>query len=274
MLGILKAGGAYLPLDPSYPKERLAFQLQDSGSELLLTEKTYGAVGQDITRVVWLDEERNAIAVESKEPLLSETRADGLAYVIYTSGSTGLPKGVMINHGSVLNLFAGISRLLGFGAGEVWTNCHSAAFDFSVWEIWGPLLSGGRLVIVPAETLQTPAELRELVKREAVTMLSLTPSAATQVIGERDELWTGSLKHLVVGGEACPAALAERLNESGGPTWNFYGPTEATVWTSIEEFRPEATVTIGRPIGNTELYVLDEWQQPVAEGVRGEIYIG
>jgi amino acid adenylation domain-containing protein len=278
MLGILKAGGAYLPLDPSYPHERLTFQLQDSDSKILLTKKQHAALGDGIGRVVLLDEEKELIAAESDERLITKTSDDALAYVIYTSGSTGQPKGVMVKHGSVLNLFAGINRRLAVGPGDVWTNCHSAAFDFSVWDIWGPLLSGGRLVIVPADTLRSAAEHLRLLTSQRVTILSLTPSALTQLVGHLDELWAGnhggSLKKLVVGGEACPLELARRLSEAEGSCWNFYGPTEATVWTSIEKLQAGEAVTIGRPISNTELYVLDEWQQPVPIGARGEIYIG
>src|SRR6201991_783911 len=282
VLGILKAGGAYVPLEVEYPAERVSFMMTDAGVKLLLTEsglvEKLPLVGG--VEVISLDEVRAALEVESKENVASGVSAESLAYVIYTSGSTGRPKGVMIRHGSVGNMVKGLYRELQVGAGEVWTLCHSYAFDFSVWELWGALLSGARLVLIPTGMTRTPQELRAELQAERVTVLSLTPSAMGQLLracaGEQWSAETGwSLRRVVVGGEALSGELRAEVVRRGVAAWNFYGPTEATVWTTIEKLEESGKEGgIGRPIGNYEVYVLNRELEPVAVGVRGELYIG
>jgi amino acid adenylation domain-containing protein len=282
MLAVLKAGGAYVPLDPSYPKERLAFMLAELDSPVLLTQ---GRLLDALPHVknahaINLDD-WEAFADESEEALDVLVSPANTAYVIYTSGSTGRPKGVQISHQSATHLFEVSRSHFNFDERDVWTVFHSYAFDFSVWEIWAPLTYGARLVIVPTEVAQSPGDFHELLRRERVTILNQTPSALRQLVETREELagetreW--SLRLLICGGEALPPSLVPRLLEWNVPVWNFYGPTEATVWSSIH--RVESTdalsrsVPIGRPLPDVGLYVLDVNLQPVPTGVRGELYI-
>ena len=171
--------------------------------------------------------------------------------------------------------FRRLQPRIGFDERDVWSVFHSYAFDFSVWEIWGCLSSGGRLVLVPRAVTYEPQELYRLLCAEAVSVLSLTPSALGQLVSR--ESWA-SLRVVICGGEAFPAQLAPPLLEWGVPVWNFYGPTEATVWSVVKEVGVEdleqVRIAIGRPLGNTQAYVLDEQGEPVAVGVAGELYLG
>ncbi|HEX8905662.1 MAG TPA: amino acid adenylation domain-containing protein, partial [Longimicrobiaceae bacterium] len=209
---------------------------------------------------------------------------ESLAYVIYTSGSTGLPKGTLIEHRNVARLFTATEPWFGFGAGDVWTLFHSYAFDFSVWEIWGALLYGGRVVVVPRETSRDAAAFHALLRREGVTVLNQTPSAFRQLMAADAELGGDlALRWVIFGGEALePASLAEwvRRRGIGAPRLvNMYGITETTVHVT---FRPlsEADVfegggsPIGRQIPDLRLYVLDPWGRPAPVGVPGELYVG
>ena len=298
LLGILKTGGAYVPLDPTYPKERLAFMLRDTQAPVLLTQRRLvRELPEQGGRVVCLDEDWEVIAQESIAKLDSGSTPDDLAYVIYTSGSTGQPKGVQICHRSVSRLLERTRPLFGFNEHDVWTVFHSCAFDFSVWEIWGALLQGGRLVIVPREVAQSPAAFNDLLRRERVTVLNQTPSAMRQLIEARRQA-SGSgqeagsshpshvqpeafhdlnLRLIICGGEAFPPELVSPILEWNVPVWNFYGPTETTVWATINPVaatRSERnTIPIGRPIGDREVYLLDRNLQPVPVGVLGELHI-
>ena len=181
ILGVLKAGGAYLPLDPAYPAERLQYMLDDSGAELLLTQRELVAPLGEVAAAVVCMEAGAEWAGESEENPQPEVEAENLAYVIYTSGSTGKPKGVGINHGQVFRLLAATEEQFKFNSEDVWTLFHSYAFDFSVWELWGALCYGGRLVVVPYLVSRAPAEFYELLVREGVTVLNQTPSAFRQL---------------------------------------------------------------------------------------------
>ncbi|HXO18854.1 MAG TPA: amino acid adenylation domain-containing protein, partial [Thermoanaerobaculia bacterium] len=208
ILAVLKAGGAYLPLDPTYPPERLAFSLADSRVRVLVTEERLeGLAGQGPIHVVRVDADRKLIARESGESLSLAVAPEMPAYVIYTSGSTGRPKGVEVSHASVARLFTATEPWFGFGADEVWTLFHSYAFDFSVWELWGALLYGGRLVVVPYLVSRSPEAFYGLLDRERVTVLNQTPSAFRQLVWAEGEALAGALPDLalrwvVFGGEA------------------------------------------------------------------------
>ena len=260
ILGILKAGGAYLPLDPAYPQERIAFMLEDSGASLVVTREEVSGQG-------------------SPSP---SGNAEDLAYVIYTSGSTGKPKGVLVTHYNVTRLFDATEAWYGFGARDVWTLFHSFAFDFSVWELWGALLYGGRVVIVPYFVSRSPEALRDLLVRERVTVLNQTPSAFRQLMqtalpAELD------LRYVIFGGEALELQSLrpwfERYGDARPCLVNMYGITETTVHVTYRPIR-RADVDAGRgsvigvPIPDLQVHILDPNGKPAPIGVPGEIYVG
>ena len=207
LLGILKAGGAYLPLDPDYPPERLAFMLADAGAPVLLTRAALRAhLPAHDAHVVCLDADWPAIARQPATAPAAGVLPQHPAYVIYTSGSTGTPKGVAVTHQNVVRLFGTTEHLFHFGTLDVWTLFHSFTFDFSVWEIWGALLHGGRLVVLPYAISRSPPEFLMLMAREGVTVLESDPSAFYQLLQtdrERPELGRSlALRHVIFGGEA------------------------------------------------------------------------
>ncbi len=283
LLGILKAGGAYLPLDAGYPPERLLFMLEDAGVSVLLTQEGLRqSLPRHKTEYLCIDTGWEEIARESTANALGGATTANLAYVIYTSGSTGQPKGVSVSHGSVVSLFEATESVFDFDKRDVWTLFHSYAFDFSVWEIWGCLLHGGRLVVVPLWVTQSPAEFYDLLRKEHVTVLNQTPSAIRQLVDLKQEVRRTakdlSLRLIICGGEALRKELASQLLVWGVPLWNFYGPTEATVWAAMKRVESvgsqEGFVPIGRPISNTQIYLLDERLELVPVGVPGELHIG
>ncbi|HET9185549.1 MAG TPA: amino acid adenylation domain-containing protein, partial [Solirubrobacterales bacterium] len=296
VLAILAAGGAYLPLDPSHPMERLAYTLADAGAPILLAEEhLHERLPADTARVVGL---HTLVGLAAGQEAADEIPFPGvravpcdpgdLAYVIYTSGSTGRPKGVEVSHANVARLFAVIRQSFAFGQDDVWTLFHSIAFDFSVWELWGALAFGGRLVIVPGETARSTEAFYELLRRERVTVLSQTPSAFRQLLWAEDsalargEEMVEDLRLVVFGGEALdPASLApwfERHGEERPLLVNMYGITETTVHTTWRRLRQSDLAqpgsAIGRPLSDLSLYLLDRGGRPVPIGVPGEIHVG
>jgi amino acid adenylation domain-containing protein len=288
ILGVLKAGGAYVPLDPAYPAERLRFMLEDCGARVALT---HGGLGEALPEFVKVIEVEQLWAGGDEE----EGEGDGqraaavpenAAYVIYTSGSTGRPKGVVVTHANVSRLLAATQHWYGFGPADVWTLFHSYAFDFSVWELWGALCYGGRLVVVPFWVSRSPEEFRRLLAEQKVTVLNQTPSAFRQLTavesarrpGDGDEL---SLRWVIFGGEAFDARWAgDWLSRAGGPRLvNMYGITETTVhvtYRPVEERDAAAGAggVIGQRIPDLQVYVLDERMEPAPLGVAGELYVG
>jgi amino acid adenylation domain-containing protein len=285
ILAVIKSGAAYVPIDPGYPADRIAYLLGDSGAKLLLTDgASESRLPDDGPPRLFLDRPSSGVDEASGENPPPVVGPDDLAYAIYTSGSTGRPKGVLVRHAGVANLFSGTRGPLGFRDDDVWTIFHSFAFDLSVWELWGPLLHGGRLVIVPLDAAQAPVDFARLLADERVTVVSQTPAAARRLAEARRDPraraseWT--LRTVVCGGEALPSDLAAEVLSWGVPVWNFYGPTEATVWTTIQRVVPEdcsagsGFVSIGKPIAGTAAYVLDAHREPVPEGVAGDLYLG
>jgi amino acid adenylation domain-containing protein len=286
ILAVLKAGGAYVPLDPAYPAERVAFTLSDAGVPVVLAQEKVRATlaVPEGVELISLDGAAEEIAAESAENPRSGATPESLAYVIYTSGSTGTPKGALIEHRNVARLFTATDAWFGFGPDDVWTLFHSCAFDFSVWELWGALLYGGRVVVVPFDVSRDPEAFHALVQREGVTVLNQTPSAFRQFIrvdGERGgEL---ALRNVIFGGEALePATLREWVERRGTETprlVNMYGITETTVHVTYRPLGREdvfggSRSPIGRAIPDLRLYVLDPARRPVPVGVPGELYVG
>ena len=282
ILAVLKAGAAYVPLDPAYPAERLAFTLEDSGASLLVTS---GDLTMDV-RTVRLDAERDEIESRGGERLEIPADPDLPAYVIYTSGSTGRPKGVVISHASVHRLFTATEPWFGFGADDVWTLFHSYAFDFSVWEIWGALLHGGRLVVVPYWESRSPEGFYRLLREERVTILNQTPSAFRQLLWAEeavlgDALPDLALRLVIFGGEALePASLAPWFARHGDERprlINMYGITETTVHVTYRPVRVAdlaAGSLIGEPIPDLAVHLLDPGLRPAPIGTPGEIHVG
>jgi amino acid adenylation domain-containing protein len=285
ILAILKAGAAYLPLDPANPDDRIADMLEDSGARLVVTTAALAPrVSGDGVRAIPLDAARDAIGAYPSDAPGVFADPDSAAYVIYTSGSTGRPKGVVVTHANVLRLFAATRAWFGFGGDDVWTLFHSYAFDFSVWEIWGALLYGGRLVVVPFYVSRSPEAFHALLCRERVTVLSQTPSAFRQLAAVDDEAAAGdlALRCVIFGGEALdPASLRGWIGRRGDERpalVNMYGITETTVhvtWRPICRADADAgsASPIGIPIPDLAVQLLDGRGRMVPVGVAGEMYV-
>jgi len=292
LLAILKAGGAYLPLDPAYPADRVAMIVEDAKPAVLLTESRLAAtLPAHGAEVIYLDQ-FFAESGDAHEPAIftSDVRnpaagPENLAYVIYTSGSTGKPKGVMVTHANVSRLLSATDAWFHFDENDVWTLFHSLAFDFSVWEIWGCLLRGGTLVVVPFAVSRSPEDFHDLLVREGVTVLNQTPSAFYQLmrVDEARSAADLALRVVVFGGEA--------LNFSALRPWfarhgdrlprliNMYGITETTVHVTYREVTASDAAggersLIGVPIPDLQVYLLGEDRQPVAVEEVGEIFVG
>lgn len=283
IIGILKAGGAYVPLDPAYPKERLDFMLKDSVPVTLVTQRSLQdhADKWDIPALILDSEELSCSTDTNPDPVALGLSEHNLAYVIYTSGSTGLPKGVMVEHANLTHLIASAQRQFEFNGNDVWTLYHSFAFDYSVWEMWGAFAHGGRLVVVSLDTARSAQDFYSLLTYERVTILNHTPSEFRHLIASQTELQGQlSVRYLFFGAEALDLHNLKHWIESQGiplqKVINLYGPTEATVCASTYRCKgnEEGALSIGRPLPNNKMYILDERGQPVPIGVSGEIYLG
>jgi amino acid adenylation domain-containing protein len=274
LLGVLKAGACYVPLDPGYPEARLSWALSDSGAMVLLTEDalldTLPALS--LLRIVTLDTDRARDLRPGASPALAALTADDLAYLIYTSGSTGQPKGVMLAHGGLCNLAAWQLEQFGTGPSSRVLQFASPAFDASIWEIVMALCSGGRLVLAPREAREAGAPLAATLRNHGITHVTL-PSAVVAAFGDATRLDPATC--LIMAGDACPPELAARW-AARVSVYNAYGPTETTVCATIHRCGTQllSSVPIGRPIANTQVYILDKRLGQVPLGVAGEIYVG
>ncbi|HSH12993.1 MAG TPA: amino acid adenylation domain-containing protein, partial [Desulfurivibrionaceae bacterium] len=274
ILGILKAGGAYLPLDPAYPKERLAFMLEDAQAPVLLTQQRLAErFPYDQAPVVCIDADGEAISRESQENPASGVTAAHLVYVIYTSGSTGQPKGVQIPHRAVVNFLYSMGQQPGLTRQDLLLAVTTLSFDIAGLEFFLPLTVGAQVMVISREVASDGALLLARLANSGATVLQATPATWRLLL---ESGWRGRrpLK-MLCGGENLPRELADRLLERHGVLWNLYGPTETTIWSAVHQVGAGAgLVPIGHPIANTQIYVLDRRGQPVSIGIPGELHIG
>jgi amino acid adenylation domain-containing protein len=274
LLAILKAGGAYVPLDPTYPKERTTLVIHDSRMQTVVTtDESRPQLPLDLSDLAVVNAEDPAISRLSSAPVSSAAASHHLAYVIYTSGSTGKPKGVMIEQRNVVNFFTGMDRAIGCQPG-VWLAVTSVSFDISVLELLWTLTRGFTIVL---DAGRGPGFIADQIARYGVTHLQMTPSLAMMLtLDSRAYTALASLRTMLLGGEAVPASLINLLRKVfKGNLYNMYGPTETTVWSTTHLIQEVgASVSIGRPIANTQVYLLDDTLHQVPVGEVGELFIG
>ncbi|MCW5312699.1 amino acid adenylation domain-containing protein [Nostoc sp. KVJ3] len=280
LLGILKAGGAYVPLDPAYPHERLAFMLEDAQVSVLLTQqKLMEILPKHQAKVVYLDTDWQKIVQQSNCHPISQVTTKDLAYVIYTSGSTGKPKGVQVPHRALVNFLSAMRLNIRLTQEDILLSVTTLSFDIAALEIYLPLIVGARLIVVSREVAVDGTQLLERLISSGITVIQATPATWRLLLAAG---WRGrwSLK-VLCGGEALDRELANQLLERTTELWNLYGPTETTIWSAAHQVEAtnnvegrDGIISIGRPIANTEFYILDENLHPVPVGVPGELHIG
>ena len=274
LMAVLKAGGAYVPLDPEYPRDRLRFMAEDAAVAIVLTsEGLSDRFDSQACRILCLEREQKRIAQEVGHNLPPTATSQDLAYILYTSGSTGQPKGVEIPHRALVNFLCSMRQEPGCSAQDVMVSVTTLSFDIAGLELYVPLLVGARVEIVSRAVAMDGWKLRTLCEAVQPTIMQATPATWRMLI---EAGWLGSDRLTVLcGGEALPPDLAAALLDRSAALWNMYGPTETTIWSAIERIeRADQEITIGRPIANTEMYILDQFLQPVPIGVSGELYIG
>ncbi len=280
LLGIWKAGGAYLPLDPEYPAERLSYMVTNSGAPVLIREREAQEQFSELAvRQLVLTEEQEAIERCESSDLESEVGLENLAYVIYTSGSTGQPKGVMVQHGNLLNFLLSMREEPGLSDADRLVAVTTFSFDIAGLELWLPLLVGGHLWVAEAWRTADPVALRELLRSTGATVMQATPVSWRMLL---DAGWRGEPGFKVLcGGEALSGMLAAELLGQSETVWNLYGPTETTIWSTRQavgeltgELAQLSVVPLGRGLANTQVYVLDQTGEVLPAGVAGELYLG
>lgn len=287
ILGIFKAGAAYLPLDPDYPEERLSFMVHDAEMPVIISQHPLSAkIDNTGCRIIDLHHDGETIAAQPTDnPEILSSPLD-TAYVIYTSGSTGNPKGTLVSHFNVVRLFQSTDAWFGFHERDVWTLFHSFAFDFSVWELWGALLYGGKLIVIPYLTSRSPEAFYQILCSEGVTVLNQTPSAFRQLMAVEQSNGADQnlkLRFVIFGGEALePKTLRPWLDNHGDDSphlINMYGITETTVHVTYrpitrKDLNSVTRSSIGVPIPDLSLHICDPALHPLPIGVPGEIYVG
>lgn len=269
LLGILKAGGAYLPLDILFPHDRLEFMVADAQPKVLVTsKKLLGSLPANQSQIACVDDFR----LEGEAPAAVPAHSRQLAYVLYTSGSTGKPKGVAVEHRQVVNFLASMRKAPGIDESDILLSVTTLSFDIFGLELWLPLTTGAKTVIVPSETAADGAKLAEVFYSSGATIMQATPLTWRILLASG---WEGhSRLKILCGGEAWSQQLADELLPRCASLWNMYGPTETTIWSAISRIGSGEQVLIGPPIANTQLYVVDRQLQPVPVGVPGELLIG
>ncbi|MEX2579662.1 MAG: amino acid adenylation domain-containing protein [Verrucomicrobiales bacterium] len=270
LLGVLKAGATYVPLDPEYPVSRLETMLADAAPKVLIAS---ARLSSTVPKGSWSKLDIDAVEPTSKAPEVSGLTSESLAYVIYTSGSTGVPKGVEIPHRAAVNFLRSMQETPGITEDDRLLAVTTLSFDISLLELFLPLLTGATVVIADADDVKDGRRLANLLEEEDVSVMQATPATWQLLL---DSGWEGrSGFRIFCGGEALTRTLANALVNSADELWNLYGPTETTVWSTVEKIEEgDGAVTIGRPIANTEVYILDDHQAPVPQGFTGELWIG
>ncbi len=274
ILGTLKSGAAYVPLDPDYPETRLKFMIEDSGVKLILTQSKNRNNLPEIEgmSVLCLDKNSDEIFREKYSIRETNNNASNLAYIIYTSGSTGNPKGVRIFHRSVVNLLYATDHYLQLNEDDVFLAMTSLCFDPSIVELFAPLFSGASIELLPVGIEKNGELLKNFLDHNTISLMFATPTTWQML---KMVQWQGNASMtLISGGEALPEDLAQTLMNWGKVVYNLYGPTEITVCCTLNELKPKEPVTIGRPFSNTQMYILDNYQNPLPIGAKGELYIG
>jgi len=272
LLGTQKAGAAYVPLDPYYPAERLKLVLDDAQVPVLLTQQALLPVmPEHAAEVICLDSDWLQIARQSTSNLQRAAKPEDIVYVIYTSGSTGRPKGVQVPHRAVVNLLCFMAQELHMGPSDVFPALASFAFDMCIPELYLALVTGGRTVLARREMASNGEELAALLRETGATIVHATPTTWSLLL---DAGFTAKGLKRAIGAEPLPRELCTRLLEADNSLYNFYGPTETTVWSTYHHFRSvDEPIVLGRPLANTQVYILDKDLQPVPAGVPGEIHI-
>jgi amino acid adenylation domain-containing protein len=278
LLAVLKVGATYIPLDPAYPQDRLNFIIENAQISLIITQTSLNSLGLSVENIINLDEQWSIIAQEKTDNFDNNITLENLAYIIYTSGSTGQPKGVQISHHALTNFLFAINQHLDLTASDILLSVTSLSFDIAALELYLPLIIGARVVIASQKTTADSQQLQHQINQLNITIMQATPATWQMLILGG---WSGKpyLK-ILSGGEALDPKLAQQLYQNSQQVFNVYGPTETTIWSSVyrvkhsEYLDKNQTVLIGRPLANTEFYILDKNLQPVPIGVPGELYIG
>jgi amino acid adenylation domain-containing protein len=274
LLGVLKAGGAYVPIDPNYPPDRVEYMIENSDAKVLLTQqRLVKNLPTKEALVICLDADWSLIAQESQEMPIASVTPENMAYVIYTSGSTGKPKGVQVLHRGAVNFLKSMREQPGISATDILLSVTTLSFDIAVLELFLPLTVGAQVVILSREAAMDGRKLLRTIAQLGITILQATPATWRLLV---ESGWQGqSPMKILSGGEAMPKELAAQLLTRGTELWNLYGPTETTVWSTVYQIKdPEQRILIGKPIANTDIYILDPLLQPVPVGVAGELHIG
>ncbi len=273
LLGIWKAGAGYVPMDPAYPTERLAYMCEQSQLKLVITQSELVDRVAAFEKPTLSIDQADTVKSQSDKPVACTVAAEDTAYVIYTSGSTGKPKGVQVPHGAVLNFLFSMREQPGFTQDDTLLAVTTLSFDIAVLELYLPLLVGGTVVIADTAAASDGFKIIDAINEHNVSVLQATPATWRMLIAAG---WEGHDRLKVLcGGEPMPADLVRPLLDRCGQLWNMYGPTETTVWSAAFQIEdPDAPILIGKPIGNTQIYILDESLQPVPTAVPGEVYIG
>lgn len=271
ILAVLNAGAAYLPIDPEYPSERIKFMLVDSSANMLITSKKRDTPLKNRIKKILIEDALTMSKHYAKTETNISISGDSLAYVLYTSGSTGQPKGVLIEHHNLVNFLYSMLNKPGISRDDILLAVSTISFDIAGLELFLPLIAGAMILMADTTTVRDGRALLDLLINEKVSIMQATPSTWQMLLNAG---WDEALPlKILCGGEVLSKGLAETLLSKGRELWNMYGPTETTIWSTIKQITDTENITIGQPIQNTNVYILDEYLKPVAEGVIGEIYI-